>query len=146
MCTWAATTFQCTECHRTRNHKIAGRSSSVPVSEGRLLLREVPFRQAPLRGRDLLDHHLNKHSDNYRLHHLPRAGLCQVQTHQDLFWDWSKAGDKKRKAKKDKYGMADYHWKKGEFIWKESPKPVYRWYGGFMERVLLGDKLDLSDD
>lgn len=26
--------FQCSECHLTRNHKIAGRSSSVPVVEG----------------------------------------------------------------------------------------------------------------
>ena len=26
--------FTCTECHRTRNHRIAGRSSSVPVVEG----------------------------------------------------------------------------------------------------------------
>jgi hypothetical protein len=67
-----------------------------------------------------------------------------MQTHQDL-WDWSKAGDKNRKPKKDKYGMGDYHWKKGEFIWKESAKPVYRWYGGFMKRVLfLGDKLDMD--
>jgi hypothetical protein len=36
--------------------------------------------------------------------------------------------------------MGDYHWKKGEFIWKESAKPVYRWYGGF-KRVLLGDTI-----
>jgi hypothetical protein len=26
--------FQCSECHRIRNHKIAGRSTSVPVTEG----------------------------------------------------------------------------------------------------------------
>jgi hypothetical protein len=60
------------------------------------------------------------------------------------FWDWSKAGDKKRKPKKDKYGMPDYNWKKGEFIWKESAKPVIQWYGGFMKRVFLGDKVDLG--
>jgi len=61
-----------------------------------------------------------------------------------VWWDWSKAGDKKRKAKKDKYGMPDYHWKKGEFIWKESAKPAYRWFGGFTKRVLLGDQFDLD--
>ena len=40
--------------------------------------------------------------------------------------------------------MPDYHWKKGEFKWKESAKPVYRWAGGFTRRVIMGDKLDLN--
>ena len=59
-------------------------------------------------------------------------------------WDWSKAGDKTRKPRKDKYGMGDYDPKKGEFAWRESAKPVYRWHGGFYKRVLLGDRIDLE--
>ena len=94
-------------------------------------------------GDDLLDHHLNMHSDNIACTtcHAPVYAKCKPTK---TWWDWSKAGDKNRKAKKDKYGMGDYNWKKGEFAWKESPKPTYKWYGGFMKRVLLGDKIDLD--
>ncbi len=134
--------FQCAECHRTRNHKIAGRSSSVPVVEGSLSCENCHTNR-PHYGDDLLDHHLNKHSDNIACTtcHAPVYAKCKPTK---VWWDWSKAGDMERKPKADKYGMKDYHWKKGEFVWKESAKPVYRWYGGFMKRVLLGDKLDID--
>ena len=136
--------FQCAECHRTRNHKIAGRATSVPVTEGSLSCEDC-HTGSPHYGDDLLDHHLNKHSATIACTtcHAPVYAKCKPTK---VFWDWSKAGDKKRKPKKDKYGMKDYHWKKGAFIWKESAKPVYTWYGGFMKRVLLGDKLDLDQD
>jgi hypothetical protein len=123
--------FQCTDCHRTRNHKIAGRSSSVPVTEGRLSC-EGCHTDKPHYGDGLLDHHLNKHSDTIACTtcHAPVYAKCKPTK---TWWDWSKAGDTNRKAKKDKYGMGDYHWKKGEFIWKESPKPrvpmVRRFHG-----------------
>ncbi len=134
--------FQCSECHRTRNHKIAGRSSSVPVTEGSLDCIDC-HSQTPHYGDDLLDHHLNKHSDTIACTtcHAPVYAKCKPTK---TFWDWSKAGDKKRKPKKDKYGMDDYNWKKGEFRWKESAKPTYAWYGGFTKRILLGDRLDRS--
>lgn len=134
--------FQCSECHRTRNHKIAGRSSSVPVAEGDISCQNC-HSATPHYGDDLLDHHLNKHSSNIACTtcHAPVYAKCKPTK---TFWDWSKAGDKKRKPEKDKYGMDDYFWKKGEFVWKESAKPVYRWYGGFTKRLLLGDRLDLT--
>ena len=136
--------FQCSECHRTRNHKIAGRSSSVPVVEGSLSCTNC-HSGTPHYGDDLLDHHLNKHSATIACTtcHAPVYAKCKPTK---TFWDWSKAGDTTRKPQKDKYGMKDYHWKKGEFVWKESAKPVYRWYGGFTKRVLLGDTLDLTQE
>ena len=53
--------FQCAECHRTRNHKIAGRATSVPVTEGSRNCEDC-HTGSPHYGDDLLDHHLNKHS------------------------------------------------------------------------------------
>jgi octaheme c-type cytochrome (tetrathionate reductase family) len=134
--------FRCAECHRTRNHKIAGRSSSVPVVEGSMSCTNC-HSNTPHYGDDLLDHHLNKHCNNINCNtcHAPVYAKCKPTK---VFWDWSKAGDKGRKVAKDKYGMDDYFWKKGEFTWKESAKPVYAWYGGFMKRVLFGDQLDRS--
>jgi octaheme c-type cytochrome (tetrathionate reductase family) len=136
--------FQCSECHRTRNHKIAGRSSSVPVVEGDLSC-QVCHTDKPHYGDGLLDHHLNKHGENIACTtcHAPVYAKCKPTK---TTWDWSKAGDKKREVGKDKYGMEDYSWQKGEFVWKESAKPVYKWYGGFMERVLVGDKIDIDAD
>ncbi len=134
--------FQCAECHRTRNHKIAGRSSSVPVVEGSRECENCHTNK-PHYGDDLLDHHLNKHSDNIACTtcHAPVYAKCKPTK---TWWDWSTAGDKTRKPQKDKYGMENYNWMKGDFVWKESAKPVYRWYGGFMKRVLLGDRMDID--
>jgi len=134
--------FQCTECHNTRNHKISGRSSSAPPVEGAFTCSNC-HSEKPHYGNAIIDHHLNKHCENIDCNtcHSPVYAKCKPTK---VWWDWSKAGDKKRKAKKDKYGMPDYHWKKGEFKWKESAKPVYRWAGGFTRRVIMGDKLDLN--
>ena len=134
--------FQCQECHTTRNHKIAGRSSSVPPAEGAFSCERC-HTDKPHYGNKILDHHLNKHSENIECNtcHSPVFAKCKATK---LWWDWSKAGDKSRKPKKDKYGMEDYDWKKGEFEWKESAKPAYRWFGGFTKRVLIGDRVDPS--
>ncbi len=134
--------FQCAECHRTRNHKIAGRSTSVPVAEGSRSCEDC-HTEAPHYGRDLLDHHLNRHSQNIACNtcHSPIYAKCKPTK---IWWDWSKAGDKNRKPKKDKYGLPDYYWKKGEFIWEESPKPVYAWFSGYVKRVLIGDRIDIN--
>ena len=133
--------FACTECHKARNHKIAGRSSSVPVAEGEVSCRNC-HSDTPHYCGSLLDHHLNKHCQTIDCNtcHSPVYAKCKPTK---TWWDWSKAGDKKRKPRKDKYGQPDYHWKKGEFRWKESPKPSYAWYSGYMQRVLLGEKVNI---
>jgi len=134
--------FQCAECHRTRNHKIAGRSTSVPVSEGGFSCEKC-HGEKPHSCDSLLDHHLNKHAETIACNtcHSPVYAKCKPTV---VNWDWSKAGDKNRKPVKDKYGMPDYDWKKGEFTWLESGKPIYTWYNGSMKRMLLGDKMDLD--
>jgi octaheme c-type cytochrome (tetrathionate reductase family) len=134
--------FQCSECHRTRNHKIAGRSTSVPVSEGGFSCEDCHGAE-PHSCDSLLDPHLNKHAQTIACNtcHSPVYAKCKPTV---VSWDWSKAGDKNRKPKKDKYGMDDYNWMKGEFIWIESGKPNYTWYNGSMKRVLLGDRVDIN--
>jgi octaheme c-type cytochrome (tetrathionate reductase family) len=138
--------FQCHECHKTRNHKISGRSLSVPVAEGSRSCEDCHSAQPHNRvekeggGRDLLVHHLNRHTEHLHCQtcHSPVFAKCRPTK---TWWDWSKAGDKKRKVNKDKYGMPDYSWKKGEFRWKESVKPEYLWYNGKVKRHLWGDPI-----
>ncbi len=134
--------FTCTECHITKNHKIKGRSSSVPVAEGATECTDCHSKTPHYSG-GLIDDHLNKHCKTIDCNtcHSPLYAKCKPTK---TLWDWSKAGDKKRKPKKDKYGQEDYNPKKGEFKWKESAKPAYTWSNGYMNRILIGDKVDID--
>ncbi len=133
--------FQCRECHKTREHKIPGRSLSDPVVEGVVTCESCHTAQPHQDPEDLLTHHLNRHVEHLACTtcHSPLYAKCKPTK---VYWDWSKAGDKKRKPKKDKYGMPTYSWKKGEFVWKESAKPEYHWYNGTVRRYVLGDKIN----
>ena len=62
------------------------------------------------------------------------------------WWDWTSAGDKKRKGEKDSLGMPAYDWKKGDFKWEKDLKPEYYWYNGRTDYQLLGEKLVIGDD
>ena len=132
--------FQCVECHTTRNHKIAGRSTSVPVAEGSRACEDC-HTATPHYGDTLLDHHLNRHCATVACNtcHSPVYSKCVATK---TWWDWSTAGDKKRTVGKDKYGKDDYNWMKGSFKWQESAKPAYAWDNGFSKRLLLGDVIN----
>jgi len=131
--------FKCQECHRTRNHMIAGRSISVPAAEGDLSC-EYCHTDKPHIGRELIDHHLNKHSKHIACQtcHIP---IYSKNKPTKIYWDWSKAG-KDIKPAKDKYGMPTYLKKKGAFKWKEAVKPSYMWYNGTVKRYILGDRIN----
>lgn len=132
--------FRCTTCHETRNHRISGRSSSVPVAEGKVSCRDC-HGQRPHAGDKLIDHHLNEHGQHLDCNtcHSPVFAKCQPTK---TWWDWSKAGNKQRQPQKGPLGMPDYHVKKGEFKWRQAAKPSYAWFNGHMDRVLLGDKVN----
>ena len=132
--------FQCHECHKTRNHKIAGRSLSMPVAEGSRSCENC-HTAAPHHGEELLNHHLNRHTEHLACMtcHNPVYAKCNTTK---TSWNWSTAGDKQRKIKKDARGMPDYNWKYGDFAWNESVKPAYAWYNGKVRRHLLGDKIN----
>ena len=131
--------FKCQDCHKTRNHMISGRSISVPAAEGDLSC-EYCHTDRPHTDANLLDYHLNKHTEAVACQtcHIPIYSKCRSTK---VYWDWSTAGED-RKPKKDKYGKPDYNKKKGSFKWKESAKPEYYWYNGTVKRYLLGDRIN----
>ncbi|MFW6178539.1 MAG: tetrathionate reductase family octaheme c-type cytochrome [Desulfohalobiaceae bacterium] len=135
--------FQCRECHKSRDHKISGRSSSVPAVElGPVSCMDCHTKD-PHKKDQLLAHHLNEHCEPLDCNtcHSPVYSKCASTK---TLWDWSQAGDKDREPEEDKYGNPLYSWNKGAFEFQESVKPVYRWFNGYTERVLLGDKVDLD--
>ncbi len=134
--------FQCHECHQTRNHKIAGRSLSLPVAEGSRSCEDC-HTSLPHQGKGILNHHLNRHTEHLACTtcHNPVYAECNPTK---TYWDWSTAGDKKRMVKKNEYGMPDYNRKYGDFSWETSVKPAYAWYNGKVRRHLLGDKINIE--
>ncbi|MGD9368377.1 MAG: Ni/Fe-hydrogenase cytochrome b subunit [Desulfobacteraceae bacterium] len=131
--------FKCQDCHKTRNHMISGRSISVPAVEGDLSC-EYCHTDRPHVGRELIDHHLNKHTRHVACQtcHIP---LYAKGSPTKIFWDWSTAGQD-CEVTKDKYGKPNYAKKKGHFQWKEAVKPTYFWYNGTVKRYLLGDRIN----
>ena len=132
--------FQCQDCHKTRNHKISGRSLALPVAEGSRSCEDC-HTAMPHQGKALLNHHLNRHTEHLACTtcHNPFYAKCSPA---HTFWDWSTAGDEKRKVRKDQHGMPDYNPKMGDFNWERNIKPAYAWYNGKAKRHILGDKIN----
>ncbi|SDD73352.1 tetrathionate reductase family octaheme c-type cytochrome [Desulfuromonas thiophila] len=133
--------FGCVDCHRTYQHRIAGRSSSVAPAEG-VVRCEDCHSAAPHYRNGLLAAHLNRHSASLACNvcHSPVYAKC---TPTKNWWDWSKAGDTGRQPQMTRLGdsdpLPDYHVQKGEFAWQRAATPDYVWFDGTMERVLVGD-------
>ncbi len=129
--------MSCTACHKSEQHLIPGKALSVSVAGGRQTLdcsdchAGTPHQKNPM---------LNKHADRVA------CQTCHVPTFArtlptKMWWDWSTAG-KDQPVPKDQYGLATYDKMKGDFRWEKDVRPVYRWFNGSVERVLMGDKID----
>ncbi len=117
--------MRCEDCHKTRKHRIPGKSSSLATTEGTVSCEachtETPHSQGPL------IYHLNRHGKNIACTtcHSP---LYAKSNPTKTWWDWSKAGEKNRPPKQDANGFPDYNWKFGEFVWEKNIKPQIAWY------------------
>lgn len=132
--------FKCQDCHKTRNHKISGRSLSVPWVEGYFTC-EGCHTQNPHAGRSPLAYHLNKHTAHVACQtcHIP---LYSKGSAALVRWDWSEGARGLESAdlpNKTQGGPARTY---GKLTWKETIKPVYLWYNGTTRRYLLGDPVN----
>jgi len=131
--------FRCQECHKTRKHKISGRSVFVPWVEGYFSC-EGCHTQKPHIGSNLLAYHLNKHTDHVACQtcHIP---IYSKGSPVITRWDWSTAG--KDPGKNEPHGKtATFEKAYGSLTWKRCVKPVYLWYNGTVKRYLLGDPIN----
>ena len=74
---------------------------------------------------------------------------CHIPTYArinptKMFWDWSTAGDTKRKVNKDEFGKPDYDPKKGDFVWGKNEVPRYEWFNGSIRGTTAKDVVDPS--
>jgi len=129
--------MSCTACHRSQKHVIPGKALSVSVSGGSETLDCSDCHAgAPHKTNPLLDKHAVRVA----------CQTCHVPTFArtlptKVWWDWSTAG-KDQPVPKDEYGLATYDKMKGDFKWAKDVQPVYLWFNGSVDRVLMGDKID----
>lgn len=122
----------CIDCHKTEHHQIKGQAYSVSVVANQNAL-------------DCTDCHAETPHKNQRLNAHVEALACQTchipsfsrKAPTKMYWDWSKAGDNKRKDDHLTYLKI-----KGEFIYEQNVLPEYAWFNRSVERYLLGDKID----
>jgi octaheme c-type cytochrome (tetrathionate reductase family) len=129
--------MSCTACHRTAKHVIPGKALSVSVSGGGETLGCSDCHAGTPHKRNAV---LNRHAEKVA------CQACHIPTFArtlptKMWWDWSTAGQDKAAAK-DEYGLATYDKMKGDFRWEKNVRPVYMWFNGGVDRVLLGDTID----
>lgn len=122
--------FECTECHRTSRHRIAGRMISVSATETLTIGCSDCHTEAPHRnGR------LNAHVQALACQtcHLPEVARLRPTK---VAWDWSTAGLDIPGADSHEYLKI-----KGSFIYVRRLVPEYRWFNGNVARYLKGDTI-----
>ena len=142
--------FNCTRCHSTTLHNIAGRIYTTPASKHRKSLIEddlahkitceschtdQPHKEAAK---------MNDHTDKVACQscHIPEFARVNPTK---MSWDWSTAGQKKDGkliVKKGDLGKPTYDTKKGSFVWKKNVRPTYFWYNGSIEHLTAKDIID----
>ena len=128
--------LQCTDCHKTESHLIAGNSLGVsPGGKSHFDCTECHSEKVHSERR------LNAHIDTVACQtcHIPKFAREKATK---VWWDWSKAGEERQFDEKDEYGHHTYVKKKGEMKYAKNVVPEYLWYNGMGGAYLRGDKID----
>jgi len=133
--------MRCQDCHRTSEHRIAGRSLSAPAVEGQVACEQC-HGPTPHGVTGVLSRHLDDHVRAVACEtcHIPSfAHVTPTLVHRD----YSTAGQD-RPESRDQYGMLAYDKKFGTMRWGKDLVPTYLWYDGTRYASLLGDTIDPS--
>ena len=144
--------FDCTRCHSTSLHNIAGRVYSTPASKDRKSLVENDL-TAKITCESC--HTATPHKTNAKANdHTDKVACqsCHIPTFArvnptKMWWDWSTAGKKKNGKPytvKDEMGKPTYMTKKGDMRWEKNVKPEYYWYNGSIKHLTVKDTIDPS--
>ena len=122
----------CTDCHRTENHAIAGRSITLNMDDENQVYCTDCHAATPHE-----DERLNDHTDAVACQtcHIP-AFARKEETKTE--WYWSEAGQDLPE------NPHEYLKIKGRFVYEKDVTPTYAWYRGTADRYIVGDKIDAS--
>lgn len=145
--------FDCTRCHSTTLHNIAGRIYSTPASKDRKslvqddLAPKIMCESCHTATPHKAGSKANDHTDKVACQscHIPQYAR-ELPT--KMWWDWSTAGrlkDGKPYAEKDPLlGRPSYDSKKGDFRWARNVTPEYHWFNGSITNTTARDVIDPS--
>ncbi|MGM0453264.1 MAG: tetrathionate reductase family octaheme c-type cytochrome [Thermodesulfobacteriota bacterium] len=134
--------FTCQKCHTTENHKIAGRSTTSSVSEGKVACTDC-HDSKPHNPDSGLAEQLNDHGEAIACQtcHIPEYAKANKTTTR---WDWSKSGKSDKVLEKTDRMLKMRSRKKGLLVKQKQLTPSYEWYNGKHRRYLKGDAADMD--
>lgn len=127
--------FNCTDCHRSENHEISGKSLSLAVDDPFNLACTNCHSETPHRNQRL-DSHVR--SVACQTCHIPEYAVREATK---MYWDWSEAGQDL-----DIDDPHEYLKIKGRFRFERQVVPEYLWFNGRSTRYLTGDTIDPSTE
>ncbi len=142
--------FECTRCHTTVEHHIAGRIYSRPAYTDRKSLIEndltskITCESCHGSTPHESGHKANDHTDKVACQscHIPEFARVLPTK---MSWDWSKSGklkDGKKYKEKGPLGTVDYMTIKGRMTWEKNVVPQYAWFNGAMDTMTVKDTID----
>jgi octaheme c-type cytochrome (tetrathionate reductase family) len=144
--------FNCTRCHTTVQHHVAGRIYSKPAYTERKSLIEndltakITCESCHSSTPHEEGHKANDHTDIVACQscHIPEFARVLPTK---MSWDWSKSGklkDGKKYKEKGPLGTIDYMTIKGKMKWAKNVAPEYAWFNGAMNTMTVKDTIDPS--
>lgn len=128
----------CQDCHKTKDHKIAGASSTMAHYDSRVNCEDchsgakAPHQKS--KNKAILNSHLSTVA--CQTCHIPTVSRGQASK---VMWNWSDVGKKLEAEEEfDKETFANH---KGTFKWNKNFVPAYAWSNGQIQRYMLGDKI-----
>ena len=123
----------CTDCHRTVDHDIAGKSISVSMDDDNQVHCTDCHNETPHE-----DERINDHTDTVACQtcHIPAFARKEATKTE---WYWSEAG---QDIPEDPH---EYLKIKGKFVYEKEVIPTYAWYSGTADRYILGDPINPSE-
>lgn len=142
--------FDCTRCHTTVQHHIAGRIYSKPAYTDRKSLIEndltakITCESCHSTTPHEAGHKANDHTDKVACQscHIPEFARVRPTK---MSWDWSQSGklkEGKKYKEKGPLGTIDYMTIKGQMSWAKNVTPEYAWFDGAMNTMTVKDTID----
>ena len=144
--------FNCTRCHTTREHNIAGRIYTLPAYTDRKslveddLIAKITCESCHTSTPHKAGTKPNDHTDKVSCQacHIPTFARVNPTK---MSWDWSKSGktkDGKPYKTKGAFGKYEYLSIKGQMRWEKNVQPEYFWFNGSIDSVTTKDAVDPS--
>ncbi len=128
----------CQDCHKTKDHKIAGASSTMAHYDARVNCEDchsgakAPHQKS--KNKAILNNHLSAVA--CQTCHIPTVSRGQATK---VMWHWSDVG--KKLEAEEQFDKETFAKHKGTFKWNMNFVPAYAWSNGQIQRYMVGDKI-----